>query len=540
MTLRRINTQLRAGCFWTVWLLALIVATAQPENARASETSSAVLLVDSSARMAGKIGGPTALVAVGDALASNFVSYDSKLNLGLVTFGGAGKGCSAATKAMPIRPLKAATYAQRIAGLKPSGKASLSFALNSAVAMSMKSSIAPTLVLLSGGGDQCGGNPCNLVAALEKQEPNLTVHVIAIGKGGRNAAKTLKCVADKTGGQFQTAGNSAEIAAAVATAFQAVAAGPPAPEAAQVVTTTEAGQETNSEVTTSAGWTSEATIEDDAGGQTIVIERTAPGPDGTAKAALDQTPLHLTASLVENGRAIPTGLVWRVYAAKRSRGGKYKLLKTVKKPAPVVQLSPGEYLVNAAYGRAHLTKRITIEPDTPSEERFVLNAGGLRFQAVWPNGQKLPDQSVTYDILSDERDQFGKRQPIMTGARGGLIIRLNAGLYHISSSYGDANAVAEADVTVEAGKLTDITVNHGGARVTFKLVLQPGGEALAGTRWRIADANGQLVKESAGALPTHILAAGRYTVMALRGTQKFAREFQIKPGEARQIEVVAR
>ena len=82
-----------------------------------------------------------------------------------------------------------------------------------------------------------------------------------------------------------------------------------------------------------------------------------------------------------------------------------------------------------------------------------------------------------------------------------VVIRLNAGIYRIVSTYGDANAQVEADVTVEAGKLSEATVSHSAARVTFKLVAREGGEALPDTQWTVQTADGEVVKRSVGALP---------------------------------------
>ena len=85
---------------------------------------------------------------------------------------------------------------------------------------------------------------------------------------------------------------------------------------------------------------------------------------------------------------------------------------------------------------------------------------------------------MSYDIYSDERDKYGQRMRVMSGAKPGLVTRLNAGIYSIVGTYGDANAIARADVTVEAGKLTEATLTHAAARVTFKLVTRAGGDAI--------------------------------------------------------------
>jgi hypothetical protein len=249
------------------------------------------------------------------------------------------------------------------------------------------------------------------------------------------------------------------------------------------------------------------------------------------------TNVQLSALLTENGSRIDQGIVWRIYDARRA-GNQHKLLATLKEAAPTVRLSPGEYMINAAFGRANLTRKITVKAGEAQAERFVLNAGGLRVQSVLANGEAAPERSTVFDIFSDERDQFGNRTPVMNGVRTGLIVRLNAGIYHIVSTYGDANAIERSDVTVEAGKLTEAVVRHAGAKVTLKLVARAGGEAISDVRWSLLTADGLLVKESLGALPTHILQPGNYMAVAKQGAASFSREFKVEPGETRQVEVL--
>jgi hypothetical protein len=214
------------------------------------------------------------------------------------------------------------------------------------------------------------------------------------------------------------------------------------------------------------------------------------------------------------------------------------LVSVYREASPVLKLPPGDYIVNAAFGRANLTRRISVKPGVPSVESFILNAGGLRLTALVGKGEPAPANTVSYDVYSDERDQFGNRAKIMGGAKPGLILRLNSGIYHIVSTYGDANAVVGADVTVEAGKLTEATVSHAAAKVTFKLVTRAGGEALADTQWSIVNTHGEVVKESVGALPTHVLAPGNYTATAKSSGRTFRRDFAIQTGESAHVEVV--
>jgi hypothetical protein len=47
-----------------------------------------------------------------------------------------------------------------------------------------------------------------------------------------------------------------------------------------------------------------------------------------------------------------------------------------------------------------------------------------------------------------------------------------------------------------------------------------------------------MITRSAGALPTHILAPGSYTVTARHAGQAFQRNFSVQAGQSGQVEVV--
>jgi hypothetical protein len=267
---------------------------------------------------------------------------------------------------------------------------------------------------------------------------------------------------------------------------------------------------------------------------TTVVPRTA----GEAKPASDSAAqVNLVALLTADGQRIDQGVVWRVYADEPDAKGENKLLLTKHEPSPTVSLKPGDYIVNAAFGRADLTRKIKVAAGAAISEKFVLNAGGLRLKVLVDGAPPAPN-TVSYDIFSGERDQSDNRTKVMGLAKPNVIIRLNAGIYRIVSTYGDANAQVEADVNVEAGKLTEATVTHSAARVTFKLVTRVGGEALPDTQWTVQTPEGQVVKRSVGALPTHILAPGTYTIIAQSGTHAFKRDFTLASGEVAQVEVL--
>lgn len=268
----------------------------------------------------------------------------------------------------------------------------------------------------------------------------------------------------------------------------------------------------------------------------IPIEPQSP-PTANPTANNSDGEITLIALLSDEGQRINRGLVWRVF---KLVDGSNQLVVSSRLANPTFKLPSGGYAVNVSYGRAYLTRTVTVKPGLKTDEQFVINAGGLRVFARLSNGDAPPAGSVSYDIYSDEREQDGSRRTILTGIRPGVVIRLNSGIYQLKSRLGDANATISAEVTVEAGKLTEATFVHDAGKVTFKLVRQAGGEAISDVNWVILGANGEVVKETAGALPSHMLAPGTYTVSARWLGKLYTRQFSLKTGDNVEVEVELR
>ena len=114
--------------------------------------------------------------------------------------------------------------------------------------------------------------------------------------------------------------------------------------------------------------------------------------------------LRLVALLTGDGQQIDEGLVWRIFQSTGPTG-KAKLVLESHEATPLVKLQPGDYTVNAAFGRANLTRKIAVKTGGPPYEAFVLNAGGLRLGATVAGAPAAPG-AVTYSIYADDHDQF--------------------------------------------------------------------------------------------------------------------------------------
>lgn len=274
------------------------------------------------------------------------------------------------------------------------------------------------------------------------------------------------------------------------------------------------------------------------------VEISVPGIRNFAPPAADgplatQAPSSLTlaAFLEENGDEIPSGLVWRIYGSTEDAEGKLPLLATSEGGTSRFDLAPGTYLVHAAFGRAGATKRVSLGPD-PLFESFVLDAGGLKLAAMLPEGRSLPADDVLFSIYESATDANGQRALVVPDVKANRIVRLNAGTYHIVSNYGTVNAVVRSDIRVEAGKLTEATVEHRAAELTMKLVRETGGEALADTSWTILAENGDSVREVIGPYATMVLAEGNYTAVARNRERLYEKDFTVVPGRNQEVEVL--
>lgn len=243
----------------------------------------------------------------------------------------------------------------------------------------------------------------------------------------------------------------------------------------------------------------------------------------------------LEAKLTQETGPLREGVVWRVFATEPDQEGDLPLVATARGGVATILLDPGSYFVHASFGRAGATKRLTVGHG-PHSETLVLEAGALRFGAVVGDDHALPAGKVFFEVSQEDED--GARTLVLPRARPGLVLRLNAGTYHVVSRYGTLNAVVRADIEVKPGKLTDAVIRHKAAEATLKLVAESGGEALANTSWAVLTRGGDTIHESVGAFPRIVLAEGGYTAVARHKGRIYAREFEIEPGLNRDVEVM--
>ena len=261
-----------------------------------------------------------------------------------------------------------------------------------------------------------------------------------------------------------------------------------------------------------------------------------PQPAAEAVAAqLDPQPVTLIARVTEEGAALPEGVTWRVFETRTDAAGDLILAQKSDDATAHMELIPGNYVVHLAYGRAQITDTLTVA-EGDNTKQMVLDAGAMRLNAAVSGDVAIPINLLRFDIYTAGSES--SRTLVAENLSPNDIVTLNAGTYHIVSYFGVVNAVVRADLRVEPGQLTEATLYHKAAQVSFKLVSEAGGEAIADVDWTVKTTDGQTIFTETGTFPSTVLGEGDYLIMGKRGEQVYNREFQVQPGAPREIEVL--
>jgi hypothetical protein len=252
-----------------------------------------------------------------------------------------------------------------------------------------------------------------------------------------------------------------------------------------------------------------------------------------------QVALMVSARFGREPPNITGGLHWRVYPDKPDPNGVFRMLREERAPAPIFVLPPGGYVVHVSFGLATAAKKVQLRSETV-RETFELAAGGARFEGR-VGDSRIPPGQVNFDVFRGSQFEGGSEQrALASNVATSDVVLLPEGTYHVVSNYGNSNATVRSDIRVQAGKLTDVVVNHRAAVITLKLVNERGGEALANTQWSVLTPGGDVVKEAIGAFPKVVLAEGDYSVVARNDEKVYNGKFKVEPGFDREIEVMAR
>jgi hypothetical protein len=245
----------------------------------------------------------------------------------------------------------------------------------------------------------------------------------------------------------------------------------------------------------------------------------------------------LQARLAAEGPVLSDGVEWRIFEVDATSTEDLKELVYSFGGSKAFDIEPGEYYVHAAYGHAAAVRKIRVS-NQPMREEFTLNAGGLKLDAVASEDVNIPDRMLRFDVYEEAINENGNRKLLARNVKPDEVIAFPVGTYHVVSRFGEFNATVRADLRVRLGKLTEATLTHRAAVLTFRLVRVAGGDAVADTSWSILTENGEVIQESTSTFPTLVLAEGNYTAIAKHNDVVYSEDFEVRSGFNKDVEVL--
>src|SRR4051812_2542602 len=203
------------------WVLGLLLGTsaapgAEPSSAPAT-SASVVLVLDASSSMLGAIGKSTKMKVARDVTHDLLGSWDARLNVGLTAYGHRqAKSCEDIEAVVPLGPLNREAFNAAVDRLKPKGKTPLAAAIRNAADQLGYAQRKATIIVITDGIENCGGDPCAVAAELKAKGIDFTAHVVGLGALSAKDSKQLACIAEKTGGEYRGAKDAPALKAALA------------------------------------------------------------------------------------------------------------------------------------------------------------------------------------------------------------------------------------------------------------------------------------------------------------------------------------
>lgn len=380
--------------------LAIVVITLLAAPTTASAAERAIIILDGSGSMWAQIDGMARISIARDTLRSVMRSVPDDLELGFMSYGHRAKGdCSDIELMVPPAPGTAQQIEAAAAGITPLGKTPLSDAVRQAADALGYTEDKARVILITDGIESCNGDPCALASELEGQGIEFTVDVVGFGLT-REEGETVACLAETTGGTYFDARNASGLSDALRTTVSEVAQ--------------------------------------------AEVEPVAVEPEAPVAPAFNLIP---QATLAEGGVPLDPniGIAWEVYRANPD-GSEGEYLTTEYGTEYEGSFDPGDYVVRANVGEAHVAQPVTITEGEVAEPYFVMNAGRLLIHPRVVEGASVDDSAaVVVAYPGGEITSYGDTSLYVPAGESKLRVSIGLG-------------TVEDTVTVAAGETVEKSI----------------------------------------------------------------------------------
>lgn len=187
----------------------------------AQENQSLLFILDGSGSMWGQVEGENKIEVAKEVMTALVNDLPAEMAIGLQAYGHReAESCTDIELLAPLGTEKSAIN-EAIQGIIPTGATPIAGALEQAAETLSDTEGRKSVVLISDGVETCDRDPCALLAELQTQGIDTTVHVVGFDVGEGDQAQ-LRCIAEAGNGQYFSAANAQELSEALTQVQEAV------------------------------------------------------------------------------------------------------------------------------------------------------------------------------------------------------------------------------------------------------------------------------------------------------------------------------
>lgn len=486
-------------CLSAAFLSPALPAIAADDNQQNAAVANprAMLVLDGSGSMWGKIADGHKILVARKAIASALRPLEDRIDLGLIAYGHRRRGACLDIQMMDRpAPLNAVQFSRLVNQIKPLGKTPITAALEEAAKTlnngSDKTNPGGSIILLADGPENCRRDPCALITKSFSKDQNLKVHVIAFSMEPGDA-RSLRCLAANSGGKFLEVSDQAGLELALKSALNAgfgkkpETASPPA----------------------------------------IVKRRTKPE-------------LRLSAHLGPYDSALRGGLDWTIIKLAQNNQPESSLPPWQSNQAnPTFDLEPGRYSVSARYRDYEVNRTLELEKGDAKSEKLVFNLSELNLPASWA---KPDSRSGFGKLLFEPQDKSNTsvKNTVISLTPTSQNQLIPAGAYRI---VGIENGKIQSwFIHARPGQAIDLPIWKQTGRVIFTMKDKSTGKPLNKPTlsvYPVSEGNipAKEIARSTALTPQFDLEAGTYFAEIEDGLASTRHEFKVTTGEVTSAEI---
>ncbi len=198
----------------SLWVLVIAMTLLVPAPCLAL-AKNLFFILDASGSMIAPSGGQLRLDAAKSALIRLVEGLPEPSQVCLICYGHRRKGdCQDADIRVPPGVLEKPAFISQVKTIRAAGMSPIGLSFEKLTPLLEKAEGARVVVLLTDGGETCGGAPCQKVKALSGRFSDLVVHVVGFGVSDK-AQSQLRCIAEAGGGRYFPARELRELELAI-------------------------------------------------------------------------------------------------------------------------------------------------------------------------------------------------------------------------------------------------------------------------------------------------------------------------------------